>query len=116
MSGEEQSRYSAWLVRDVLEAMSKYPDAEIEVAVVGFADTSGHSRQNLSLSERRAVAVHDLLIEGGVPPTVITVQGGGELEATRDCNRLARSERASCLREARRVEVRVWRNGVDSLR
>ena len=111
LSTEERARYRSWLVRELLELIHKSPGAEIEIAVVGFADTSGHSLANQRLSEQRALTVRDMLIEDGIPPAIITVNGAGELDATRDCSHIPTGrERSTCLRDARRVEVRVWRN------
>jgi hypothetical protein len=111
LSTEERARYRSWVARDLLELIHKSPGADIEIAVVGFADTSGHSPANQRLSEQRALTVRDLLIEDGIPPAIITVNGAGELDATRDCSQIPTlRERSVCLRDARRVEVRVWRN------
>jgi len=48
------------------------------VNVVGHTDTSGSPRYNQRLSERRATAVRDSLVRGGVPTGVIATSGLGE--------------------------------------
>ncbi|WP_328703039.1 OmpA family protein [Arenibaculum pallidiluteum] len=48
------------------------------VNVVGHTDTSGSTRYNQRLSERRASSVRDSLVRGGVPTGVIATSGRGE--------------------------------------
>ncbi|MCU0893960.1 MAG: OmpA family protein, partial [Rhodospirillales bacterium] len=64
------------IVRDAAEAI-KSSRAE-SVVVTGFTDTSGNAQYNLRLSERRAQAVKEELVNNGVSPDIITVQGRGE--------------------------------------
>jgi hypothetical protein len=110
-SADEHAKYNSRPARDLLALIEKNPDADFEIAVVGFTDMSGYSLANQRLSEQRALTVRDVLIQNGVSPTLINVTGGGELDATNDCSRITkRPERSICLRDARRVEVRLWRN------
>ena len=53
------------------------------VAVVGHTDTSGSTRYNAGLSERRAGVVRDALVARGIAATAITAQGRGETELAR---------------------------------
>ena len=46
--------------------------------VVGHTDTSGSPAYNQRLSERRATAVREALVQRGVPSTQITTRGVGE--------------------------------------
>jgi OOP family OmpA-OmpF porin len=48
------------------------------VSVVGHTDTSGAPAYNQRLSERRATAVRDALVRGGVPANAVTTAGRGE--------------------------------------
>ncbi|RMH69444.1 MAG: OmpA family protein [Bacteroidetes bacterium] len=58
--------------------LEKYPDLRIEVG--GHADSRGPAEYNLRLSEARAAAVRDYLLERfpGIDPSRITVRGYGE--------------------------------------
>jgi outer membrane protein OmpA-like peptidoglycan-associated protein len=56
---------------------AQYPDNLI--AVEGHTDSTGTEQHNQRLSERRASAVADYLIDRGVPVSAITVFGYGEL-------------------------------------
>ena len=47
------------------------------IALVGHTDSTGNAQYNQGLSERRANAVRDYLIEKGVNPSVITATGEG---------------------------------------
>ncbi len=65
-----------WLVGRILERTSKFPDAKIKV--VGHTDNIGNEDYNLKLSERRAKAVYDQLLESGTIGTGnITHKGVG---------------------------------------
>jgi outer membrane protein OmpA-like peptidoglycan-associated protein len=52
--------------------------ADIRLEVQGYTDTTGGNEANQRLSERRAAAVRDYLVEGGVDPEVLTSRGFGE--------------------------------------
>ncbi|HEX7153112.1 MAG TPA: OmpA family protein [Thermoanaerobaculia bacterium] len=54
----------------------QYPDNVI--IVEGHTDSTGSDAHNQRLSENRASAVADYLIDGGVAPSAITVYGYGE--------------------------------------
>jgi outer membrane protein OmpA-like peptidoglycan-associated protein len=47
------------------------------VEVVGYTDTAGSAVYNLALGLRRANAVRDALIAGGVPASIISVSSKG---------------------------------------
>ncbi|HEX9982987.1 MAG TPA: OmpA family protein [Thermoanaerobaculia bacterium] len=63
-------------LNDLAQNFRQYPDNTI--IVEGHTDSSGTDAHNQQLSERRAAAVADYLIEGGVAPSAITVYGYGE--------------------------------------
>jgi outer membrane protein OmpA-like peptidoglycan-associated protein len=48
------------------------------ISVYGYTDDVGTADYNLKLSERRAQAVHDYLVEAGVDPKIITNKGYGK--------------------------------------
>jgi outer membrane protein OmpA-like peptidoglycan-associated protein len=78
----------------------KYPDANIRLD--GYTDSSGTDASNISLSERRAVAVKDYLIKGaGVDSSKITVVGHGKADPVAD-NRTAEGRAKN-----RRVEISI---------
>ena len=52
--------------------------ADIRLEVQGYTDTSGGDQANQRLSERRAAAVRDYLVEGGVNADALTSRGFGE--------------------------------------
>jgi outer membrane protein OmpA-like peptidoglycan-associated protein len=55
-----------------------------KVVVVGHTDTSGSAAYNVRLSERRAKAVADALVGGGVPQTALSVDWKGETQPAVD--------------------------------
>ena len=52
--------------------------ADIKLEVQGYTDTSGGNEANQRLSERRAAAVRQFLVDGGVGADVLTSAGFGE--------------------------------------
>ena len=60
----------------VASSLQKYPDTTVRV--VGHTDSDGAASYNQQLSERRANAVTDVLMEGGVPFSRIRAIGRGE--------------------------------------
>ena len=52
--------------------------ADYTLSVNGHTDDVGSEAYNQKLSERRAQAVHDYLVEAGISPAIITVQGWGK--------------------------------------
>jgi outer membrane protein OmpA-like peptidoglycan-associated protein len=95
------------------EAMRKlYPLVTIlkeqptrNIRIEGHADTSGEKSYNLDLSQRRADAVRDFLMENGIRAERITARGYGEEKA------VASNDTAAGRRENRRVEVIIPRAG-----
>lgn len=80
------------------------------VAIVGHTDYMGAAAYNQRLSERRAAAVKDYLVAGGVAADKISTSGKGESEAklTAQCGKIKkRAERITCLEPDRRFEVTV---------
>ncbi len=69
------SRYE---LENVVNAMEKYPDLQIELA--GHTDNTGEADANLTLSEARATAVHDFLVDAGVSADRLRAVGYGQLE------------------------------------
>ena len=75
------------------------------IRIEGHTDSSGEKGYNLDLSQRRADAVRDFLIENGIGAERITARGQGEEKA------VAANATAEGRRENRRVEIIVPRAG-----
>jgi OmpA-OmpF porin, OOP family len=73
------------------------------IRIDGYTDSSGTESSNLDLSQRRADAVRDFLIENGISPRRITARGYGEAVP------VASNTTIAGRRENRRVEVIVPR-------
>jgi OmpA-OmpF porin, OOP family len=78
------------------------------ILITGHTDRLGSSIYNLKLSEARAQAVAQYLIEKGFSQTMIQVAGAGESDPITTCsgNQIT-PELQLCLQPNRRVEVRV---------
>jgi outer membrane protein OmpA-like peptidoglycan-associated protein len=64
------------------EVLVKYPDTY--VTVEGHTDSTGKPDYNQRLSERRADAVRDLLVQYGVPASRLSIKGYGESNPVAD--------------------------------
>ena len=63
-------------IAEVVDAMQRNPDIEIEIR--GHTDDSGEEEYNLDLSERRAKAVAERIVESGISRGRLRVKGFGE--------------------------------------
>lgn len=72
-----------------------------KITVVGNTDSKGSDTYNQKLSERRAAAVGNFLIENGVPGTIIEAYGNGER------NPVASNDTAQGRAQNRRVDITV---------
>ncbi|HVY85791.1 MAG TPA: OmpA family protein [Caulobacterales bacterium] len=86
-------------LRDVGNILSQYPQTTVDV--YGHADSTGAEDYNQALSERRAMAVASILINGGVMRQRIVATGFGETRPIAD-----NSTEAGRARN-RRVEVYI---------
>jgi OOP family OmpA-OmpF porin len=87
------------MLNESAAALRRNPDLEVEI--VGFADSRGPESYNMKLSERRAEAVRNHLEQAGVDSTRMTARGYGEShEGASDLS-------ANGLAQSRRVELRV---------
>jgi outer membrane protein OmpA-like peptidoglycan-associated protein len=75
------------------------------IRIEGYTDSRGTESSNLDLSQRRADAVRDFLIDNGISPRRITARGYGETAP------VASNATLAGRRENRRVEVIVPREG-----
>ncbi|MGL0936410.1 OmpA family protein [Vibrio vulnificus] len=81
------------------EVLIKYPDAEAEI--VGHTDSTGSEKVNQRISEQRAQAVADYLVEQGVKAEQLKVRGAGESQP------IASNKTAEGRAQNRRVEVTI---------
>jgi OOP family OmpA-OmpF porin len=79
------------------------------VLVVGHSDRLGRKAYNQQLSERRAAAVRDYLVQAGIALASLTIRGAGEdqpVTTPSDCKgSVATPALIACLQPDRRVEV-----------
>src|SRR5258705_10355171 len=71
---------SAERLREVGRMLAAMPGAQVRLE--GFADPRGKPADNLSLSEKRALAVKDALVAGGFAADSIVVEALGETRST----------------------------------
>ncbi|ELV8626417.1 OmpA family protein [Vibrio cidicii] len=83
----------------LLEVLLAYPTANAEI--VGHTDSTGSETVNQRISEKRAQAVADYLIQGGVKAEQLTVVGAGESSP------IASNDTAEGRAQNRRVEVTI---------
>jgi OOP family OmpA-OmpF porin len=87
-------------LNDAIELLAMHPELTL-IQVAGYTCNLGDSDYNQGLSQRRAEAVHDYLVENGIADERLSVRGFGEsrpkVPNDSDANR----------RENRRVELRV---------
>ena len=86
-------------LNDLARNFAQYPDNVI--AVEGHTDSTGTEQHNQRLSENRASAVADYLIDSGVPASAITVYGYGELRPS------STNETVEGRQLNRRVEIHI---------
>lgn len=77
------------------------------IQVTGYTDRLGSPAYNQQLSERRAQAVRDILIQEGLPATKILSDGRGQRDPVKDCPEAPKAQLIACLAPNRRVEVRI---------
>jgi OOP family OmpA-OmpF porin len=86
-------------------------DAEVnEIVAVGHTDRIGPENYNEKLSERRAAAVKEYLVQKGVSQERIVTEGQGEQNPVtgQDCGRLKGQKLIQCFQPDRRVEIEVY--------
>lgn len=99
--------------KDAVENLAAYIKLwgieDVQVEVVGHTDRIGSAKDNLVLSQRRAEAVKQVLVETGVPASSITASGVGSSQPVTQPDTcpddIDRCERINCLAPDRRVEV-----------
>lgn len=87
------------ILDDVAEVMQRYPEMLVEVA--GHTDSIGSDAYNQQLSQKRAAAVRQYLVDAGIGADRMTAVGYGETEPVDSNDTLEGRERN------RRVELRI---------
>ncbi len=87
------------ILDEVSESIKGQPSMQVEIA--GHTDNYGDETYNRQLSERRAKAVRDYLVEKGAPDANFTSKGYGESEP------VASNDNEDGREENRRVEFRI---------
>ncbi|HWA36545.1 MAG TPA: OmpA family protein [Burkholderiales bacterium] len=87
--------------------------AEVDrIVAIGHADRIASEQYNQELSQRRADAVKEYLVQKGVDPQRVQADGRGESEPVAQCakmgpERASNQKLVSCLQPDRRVEIEV---------
>ena len=91
----------------VADIAAKLKEAQAaSVQIIGHTDEMGSESYNQGLSQRRALAVRKLLIDGGVPASTASALGAGESQPVKRCDAAQPSAvRKACLQPNRRVEI-----------
>ena len=87
-------------MRRLASSLEKYPNTR--VMIVGHSDSQGGTDRNLDLSERRAQAIANLLVEFGVNRARITALGRGDAEP------IATNDTDAGRQWNRRVEIAIY--------
>jgi len=90
---------------DEIAAALKQNPQVAHVTITGHTDRLGAEAYNQKLSERRAQAVKQYLVEKGVAPARLDAVGRGESQPVVQCHDPAQSALIKCLEPNRRVEV-----------
>ena len=96
---------SAPVLNDVAADLKKYPRLKVEVQ--GHTDSRGTDAYNLKLSQRRAEAVREYLVNQGVSESQLTARGYGETSPT------ATNDTDEGRAQNRRVDLKVVDNPGD---
>jgi len=78
-----------------------------QLQIVGHTDRIGSDASNDVLSQRRAEAVRQTMIDSGVPAGNVRAMGRGERDPLVQCDQQDRSKLIACLAPNRRVEIIV---------
>lgn len=95
--------------RTALDRVAERADAaqEPNIRIVGHADQLGSEDYNFALSQRRAAAVHDYLLQQGVPATAVSVEARGESDPIVNCEGRQGESLIDCLQPNRRTEIEL---------
>lgn len=95
---------SRTILKKVTDLLLENPGAKVELSA--HTDSRGSDKINMDLSQKRAQACVDILIAGGVDPSMLVAKGYGESKLKNDCgNKSKCSEEDHAIN--RRVEIKV---------
>ena len=98
---DRSGKYAQYSIAEQIKA-----DNPQRVEVSGYADRSGKYAYNQQLSANRANTVAQLLVQQGVNPDIISLQGNGSTTIYQQCQAGAKTARLiQCLAPNRRVNV-----------
>lgn len=89
---------------EISKALKETPNVS-NVVISGFTDRLGSDKYNLKLSEKRANAVRDYLVNSGVTASRLNAVGKGEANPVVTCTNKKRTDLIKCLEPNRRVEI-----------
>jgi OOP family OmpA-OmpF porin len=92
-------------LNDMLSQLTAESLQKENLQIRGYTDNIGDDAYNLALSKRRAAAVRDYLVERGVAPTFITMEGLGEANPVVKCDDKRGKALIDCLAPNRRTEI-----------
>jgi len=75
------------------------------IQITGYTDPIGSDRYNQTLSQRRAQAVRDYLVNHGIEPSVIAADGRGEQDLVATCPGKTGQALIQCYQPNRRTEI-----------
>ena len=105
-SAELSAEARAALDRDVLSKLANAGEIG-HIGVRGHTDELGSDEYNQWLSEKRATAVRDYLVEKGIDPSRIEVVGLGKAASVKVCQAAKGAALVDCLAPNRRVELAI---------
>ncbi|NPA59075.1 MAG: OmpA family protein [Epsilonproteobacteria bacterium] len=89
-------------IDELVEFLKAKPSYNVQI--IGYTDSVGKKRDNLLLSQRRARAVRNVIINKGISPTRVIATGRGE------ANPIASNSTSEGRALNRRIEARLYQN------
>jgi OOP family OmpA-OmpF porin len=83
----------------------KGPGSPKQVVIVGYTDRLGSDEYNQKLSERRALAVKEYMVNRGIAADRLVAEGKGEADPIVECTDKNKAALIKCLSPNRRVEI-----------
>ncbi len=90
---------------DLLSQLNAESLQQQKLQIRGYTDEIGDDAYNQALSQRRAAAVRNYLVEHGMVPSYITAEGLGEANPVVNCPKKRGAELIDCLAPNRRTEI-----------
>ncbi|EPK3898289.1 OmpA family protein [Enterobacter ludwigii] len=94
-------------IRQVAEEIQQTSNKPQNIKVTGHTDRIGSQEKNYLLSLARAQAVKEILIEQGISPSVIAIEGMGSMMPRVMCPGPVSPAVIACLAENRRITIEV---------